>query len=371
MSMTFSITAASVWLLGASPIDAPTPLMSRAEPNLDVGRALLDAGDVDGALERFRQATPKSADERAVVEYDVGAALLQRARAAAQSARGQPPFGANAAGAHAPGAPPAPPSDDEGEDPSAAAFDDARAAFERAWGLARDPRLKSEAALAAGNTAAERQELDEAVNQYRRAVMADPNNQRALQNLRQVLALKRQQPPPQSGGTKPQDGKQDGKQDEQQDGRQGGKQDDKPGDQDDSTQRRNSEDQKDGDQGGENPQGSKGQGQDSSEKDTQQQGGGGDQERQDPSHKDEGKAASQGADGEQVPKDPAQQGSATKDGDDAPEDKGATATRGPRKQKRDEARRLLDALRARERPLTPLEMRGKQRPQRPAGGKDW
>lgn len=300
-------------LLAAAPAGAPslaeTPAMfQRAEPNLEAGARALANGDVDGALESFRRAQPESDDQRAIIEYDVGAALLARAALTPSPAGGAPSTHADPA--------PAPPDGAEAG-PDTAALDDARAAFERAYGIARDRRLKSEAALASGNAAALANKLDDAIAQYRKAVVADPSNARAKTNLQRALAAKRAQPPP-------------------------------PPDQgDQSDDEKKGEDQGDKNQGDEKKPGDKG-----------------DDTKPDDKKGDDGK-----------PDD--------KKGDDKPDDKGddkkgddkkGDQQSGPaqkKKLKKDEARRLLEMMRARERPLTPMEMRGEQKAQAPKQGKDW
>jgi Ca-activated chloride channel homolog len=302
----------ALFAAASSPIDVEgrPALFQRPEPNLEAGARHLADGDADAAIESFRKAAASSPNERAIVEYDVGAALLLRAQRSAAAAQ---PAG--------PGAEGPPPVDKE-------ALDDARAAFERAYGLARDPRLKSEAALAAGNTAARKSDIDEAIAQYRRAIVADPTNARAKTNLRRMLEAKKAQPPPEQGG----DGQQgnDGDKDEER----------KDEEKKDEEQKEQSEppDQ------GQKPGGEQGQ----------------DGEDQD---KDKDKKSDKDKDKESKDKDKEQAGSSQPEDSEAQQQK---------KQKKEEARRLLDALRAREKPLTPLEMRGAQKKkQQPKGGKDW
>jgi tetratricopeptide (TPR) repeat protein len=256
---------------------APSPsLFERAEPSLEAGAQALNNGDVDDAIERFRHAQPQTDDQRAIVEYDVGAALLVRAVASKNTPApaGAPSAHATGqAGAHtaADGAPPA-----ESAPPDT---DDARAAFERAYGIAGDQRLKSEAALAAGNAAAFGGKLDDAIEQYRKAVVADATNARAKLNLRRALEAKRAQPPP-------------------------------------------------------------------------------------PPH--EGDDDKEGDDKKDEPKPDEEKGDDKKD-----EPKPAAGENNKRKLKKEEARRLLEMMRARERPLTPMEMRGQEQAQTPKQGKDW
>lgn len=263
------------------------PLFSRVEPAIAEGSSALAGGDTARALEQFRKAKADTPNQRAIVEYDVGQALALQALASASPA---PP---SASGD--PAAPAAQPQLDK------SAVADAQAAFGRARSLAHDPRVKAEAALAAGNLAAMAGNVDDAIAQFRQALTDDPANQRAKKNLRRALEAKKQQQQQQQRG----------------------------GDQNQDDQ--NKQDQRNDEQQGDQQQGDKKQ--NDQKKDDQDQG--------------------------QAPK-PEQQPQ-PQPGDE-PDDKKA--------QKKEAARRLLDALRARERPLTPLEMRG-AKPVRAKEGKDW
>ena len=237
------------------------PLFSRVEPAIAEGAAALADGDAARALERYRAATATTPNQRAIVEYDVGQALVAQAMAAA--------------------APPPAPAGPASPDHAAAApkldesmVADAQAAFGRARALAHDPRVKGEAALAGGNLAAVAGKVDDAITQFRQALRDDPTNVRAKKNLRRALEAKKQQ------------------QEQQQQNQEGDKD-------------QKNEDQKNEDKKNE------------------------DKPQQQPSPPDDKKA-----------------------------------------QKKETARRMLDALRARERPLTPLELRG-AKPVRAKEGKDW
>lgn len=342
-----TVVGASLWL-GAeapsgAPLTSPPALFERAEPHVEDGAAHLADGEPDLAIESFRQAAPTTSDERAVIEYDVGTALLARAllkAAAAPPPQGQPPPAQ-------PGAPPPTPdpnhpqAGEAGQSPDSADLDDARAAFERAYGLARDARLKSEAALAAGNVAAQGNDVDEAIAQYRKALVAFPKNERAKKNLRRVLEAKRAQPPP-----PPQQG--DGENDEQDEKDQ---KDQKEGDE---------QQQKNGEKKGDEQEKGDEQKHGEDEKAQKQQDGEDEKDEKGEDEKEQKQKDGEKKDGDEEKK-------GEKKEDAAPQD----AAQKAKKQKKDEARRLLDALRARERPLTPLEMRGQKRRQQPKGGKDW
>ncbi len=264
-----------------------TPLFSRPEPAIAEGADALADGDAARALDAFRKAKGDTPNQRAIVEYDVGQALAALALASAQQAAPPAAAPATAPGAGAPDQA-APPQLDKTK------VDDAQAAFSRARGLAHDPRVKAEAALAAGNLAAFAGDVDNAIAQYRQALKDDATNERAKKNLRRTLEAKKQQQQQQQ----PQDG--DKKNDDK-------KNDDKKNDDKKNDDKKN-DDKKNGDQ---------------QQQDQQKQ------QQQDPG---------------------------------SPEAKKA--------EKKEAARRLLDALRARERPLTPLEMRG-AKPVRAKEGKDW
>jgi tetratricopeptide (TPR) repeat protein len=322
---------------GASPdvtgAAGDTPLVTREEPHLAAGRRALTAGDVDIAIERFRQAVATTDTERAVVEYDVGQALMMRAVAEAKAA--QPPD-AQPPGAAAPSTtPPAPPTPPN--------VDDAIAALERAAALARDPRLVSEAQLAAGNAALVGGKLDDAIAHLRRALVADPQNERARRNLQRALTMRQQQPPP-----PPKDGN-DG------DKGNGDKSDGDKSDGDKSDGDKSDGDKSDGDKSdGDKNDGDKSDGEKSN----------GDKSDGDKSDGEKSNGDKSDGDTSTAPTadDPAKDGKAPTAGPSPP----------PAPSSKQEARRLLQGLRSRERPLSPLQMRGAKDAspsQKPA--KDW
>lgn len=292
------------------------PLFSRNEPHLESAIDALEAGDPDLAIERAHEAVVDDDDERAIVEYDIGQALVLRAE---NDAKAQAPA------PQTPGQPPAP--------PPAPKLDDAVVSFERAVALAKDKRIQSEAHLAVGNAHLVGQKLDDAIAAYRRALVALPGNERARRNLQRALLLKQAQPPPppQDGG----DGEQDDKDktDEPQDGEQKDKKD-----------AASSDDPKSG------------------EKDQQQQDG----EKKDDSAGDPADPQEKPGDKPEDKKD----SESPKDGDDAQQKKQPAQAKPQKPSSKEEAKRLLRGLRSRERPLTPMEMRGADA-QRPKNGKDW
>jgi tetratricopeptide (TPR) repeat protein len=299
------------------------PVFSRAEPNLAAGQRALEHGDIDMALERFRRAVTVTDDERAVVEYDVGQTLTLRAMAAAKAATAATTTQTSAPdqGAEAPQRP-APPD-----------VDDALATFERAATLARDQRLASEARLGAGNAALVGGKIDDAISLLRKALVADPHNDRARRNLQRALTMQQQsKPPPSEGG----DGDKDKK------------------DQD--------KDKKDGDQqkqdGGKDTQDKPG--------DEQNPAGAGD-DKQDNGDQPEKQNEEPKADNADKPSEPPP-GKQDKPGEDKSPGKGEALKAKPTS--KEEAQRQLKGIRSRERPLSPFEMRGTER-QAPSAGKDW
>ncbi len=303
------------------------PVFTRVEPHLAAGARALQAEDPDLALERFRRAEASTDEQRAIVEYNAGQALLLQAMTTAEAAAASAP-------SPAAGEPPTPPTPPE--------IADTLASFERAAALGRDPRFVSEARLAAGNAALVGSKLDDAIAQFRKALVADPRNERARHNLQRALELKQQQPEQQ-----PQDGDGEGNDDSKKDG------DKKDGDQE----------QKDGAQ--------QGQKDEAGDKDK----AGGDDDKPADENKPDDKKESAG--NEQKPADDKKPGEKDAPGDDdGGEGKDGTGegkkpAPAPKKPtSKQEARRLLEGIRSRERPLSPIEMRGTER--RPAeNGKDW
>jgi Ca-activated chloride channel family protein len=314
-----------------------TPVFSRAEPNLAAGQRALDHGDIDMALERFRRAVTVTDDERAVVEYDVGQALTLRAMAAAKEATSATTTKTSAPdqGAEAPKGP-APPD-----------VDDALATFERAATLARDQRLASEARLGAGNAALVGGKIDDAVSLLRKALVADPHNDRARRNLQRALTMQQQsKPPPSEGGDddkdkKDQDNKDQDKKDQDKDKKDGDQQ--KPGGDKDKQDKQDAQG-KPGDEP--SPDG----------EDQQDNGEQPDQQNNEPK-----------PDNADKPSEPTP-GKQDKPGEDKAQGKGEPLKAKPTT--KEEAQRQLKGIRSRERPLSPFEMRGTER-QAPSAGKDW
>lgn len=194
---------------------ADVPLFSRPSPELEAGAKALDDRDYDRAIDLYRKANAKTAKERAVVEYNVGIAQLEKAqhlkmmeavRQAQEAAGGQ------------------------GEDATldeavtdTPDFDAAVDALERAYKLSDDSHLRSQAALGVGNSYALREQYKKAIDGYRRALVQDPHNKAARNNLRTTLRRMRmqQKPPKQQGEEGDEDESGEGESEEGEEGEQG------------------------------------------------------------------------------------------------------------------------------------------------------
>jgi len=309
------ISWAAAWsLLGASEgraqrVAEPQRWYERTEPHVEAGLEAIGRGELDVAIERFREADAQTADERAAVEYDVGQALLLQGRQELASS------GVEVSPDEAP--------------PGQDLLKQAGETFERAYGLARANGLRSDAAVAAGNALALAGELDQSVDAYRRALVADPMNEAARSNLGQVLrALRAQPPPPPSGGGEDdRDEKEDGGDEQEQKG------EDSP-EQGEQEQQQQPEDDEEQDQEQEQQQ----------KKQADDQAG--EQEQQE---------APEPQEGEKPEQDKPPSGGEEKKEEDL---------------SKEQARRLLDQLRQRERPLNPALMR-EQQARRRKPEKDW
>ena len=205
------------------------------DPDVEKGNEAFKGGNYREALGHYDAAERRGTDPR--IQFDRGAALYKLG--------------------------------DLAKDPAEAAklMEQAEQAFERAADTG-DARLKSDAYQALGNTLYRRERYEEAVDKYRRALRADPQNDAARYNLEMALRhrQKNQQQQQQQQGQQGQQGQQQGQpQQGQQDPQQGQPQ-------------QGQQDPQQGQQGQEqDPQQGQGQGQ---PQDPQQQGQG--QEQQDP-----------------------------------------------------------------------------------------
>jgi Ca-activated chloride channel family protein len=334
------ITAMLLGLLQlTAPSSAPAPVdevgggdvvFTRVEPHLAAGARALAANDPELALERYRRAEATTDEQRAVVEYNVGQALLLQAMTLA-AAQQQPATNAAPTPGAEPAAPPPPPD-----------VGDALSSFERAASLGKAPTFISEARLAAGNAALVGNKLDDAIAQLRKALVADPRNERARHNLQRALDLKKQQPPQQNDG----DGEKNDDKKDKDDDKKDSEQKNDNGEQKNDEQKNDSAEQKSDEQKNDSgEQKSDEQKSDSGEQKGDEQKNEGEQKKGDEQKDDKSEQKPAGADGEPKP--------------------------APKKPtSREEARRLLEGVRSREKPLSPIEMRGAER--RPAeNGKDW
>lgn len=179
-------TIVAAVVLGAGDAEAAGGWLERVEPSLAEGVEALSRGDFDDAITRFRRARTDGSDEKAMVEYDVGSALYAQGRRTAEATeRGIPSAGSA-------------PADE-------AIMREAANAFARAYGLAKDQELRSNAALAEGNAHARSGELARAVEAYRRSLLASADNRDARDNLRATLRALASPPPPPSQEPQPND----------------------------------------------------------------------------------------------------------------------------------------------------------------------
>ena len=207
-------------------------ILRAPDPDVEKGNEAFQAGNYREALGHYDAAEKRGADPR--IQFDRGTALYELG--------------------------------DHAKDPAEMAklMEEAEQAFERAADT-EDSRLKSDAYQALGNTLYRRERYEEAVDKYRRALRADPQNDAARYNLE--MALRQRQKDPQQQQQQGQQGQQQGQQGQQQ-----GQQPPSQG------QQQPPQGQQQGQQ--QDPQQGQGQGQDQQPKDPQQQGQG--QPQQDP-----------------------------------------------------------------------------------------
>jgi len=339
--------------------DDDKPLFSRPEPALVEGVEALERQDYDGAAEAYRRAAPKEREQRAVVEYNVGAALLDKARKLKEQT-GQAPV-------DDPTAPI--------EDLASPVYTEASEALGRAFDLSANRELRSDAALAKGNAPAESGDLKGAVKSYRRAVAENPENGRAIANLRSALRMLKAQPPPPSSEGGEDDEKEEGDEDEEQkseDNKQqtGGdkesdgeeKQDGEQGEGEGESDSSQDDERKDAQKGPNDDEQKPTEGseqKDEKNDDEQQQGGQRADQRDDEKRDHDKNDRSDHAEGEEQEGDdkgePSPSGGETDENKD--KEKGPAPGRDEDK-KKEEARRILDAMRQNEKPLHPFQMRG-------------
>ncbi len=204
------------------------------DPDVDKGNQAFEKGRYDEALGHYRSAETRGVDPR--LHFDMGAALYKLGEKATD------------------------------QEEKAKLWQQAEEQFRRAADT-DDVQLKSSAYYNLGNAMYQRQQWEDSIAAYKRALRANPQNESARHNLEMALRQRQKQDKQQQQGQQGQQGqqeKQQGQQDQQQ--RQQGQQQGQQGQQ----------------QGQKDPQGQQGQ-QQEQEQDQAQQGGQGQQpDRPDP-----------------------------------------------------------------------------------------
>lgn len=313
-------------------VEAANGWLDRVEPSLEQGAEALSRGDFEDAIARFRGARTDGSDEKAMVEYDVGSALYAQARRAAPATeQGDPSV--------------TPPPVDE------AMMREAANAFARAYGLAQDAELRSTAALAEGNAYAHSGELARAVEAYRRSLVASADNRSARENLQTTLRALASPPPPSS-----QDQQQNAESDESED----------PGEEPQGEAQAGEEPGEEGKQ-----QGSQGDEPVAPEDSTSAKPDDGDADARDEQASEGQDESPRTGDGQQeAPRVQPGQANSTTTGDEAAQPREGQA-RGGEERRRQDAKRLLDQLRSRERALQPWTMQTENRSRAKPVEKDW
>jgi Ca-activated chloride channel homolog len=155
------------------------------DPEVEKGNGAFKEGKYGEALDHYKAAEKSGDDPR--IQFDRGAALYKLGEAAKEPAE------------------------------KAKLMEEAEQAFERAADT-DDTRLKSDVYQALGNTLYQRQRWEEAVDKYRRALRANPQNDAARYNLEMALRQRQKNQQQQQQGQ--QQGQQ-GQQQQQQPGQQG------------------------------------------------------------------------------------------------------------------------------------------------------
>ncbi|HEU5060088.1 MAG TPA: tetratricopeptide repeat protein [Kofleriaceae bacterium] len=217
------------------------------DPDVDRGNGAYKEGKYAEALGHYDAAQQRGDDPR--IQFDRGAALYKLG--------------------------------EQAQDPAEKArlMEQAEQAFERAADTG-DARLKSDAYQALGNTLYQRERYEEAVDKYRRALRADPQNDAARHNLEMALRHRQKQPQqqPQQGQQQGQPGQQGQQQGQPQQGQQGQQQ----GQPQDPQQGQPQDPQQGQGQGQPQPQDPQQQGQGQPQQDPQQGQGQGQQPQKDP-----------------------------------------------------------------------------------------
>ena len=193
------------------------------DPDVDEGNQAFKKGHYDQALERYRSAESRGVDPR--LHFDMGAALYKLGEQAK----------------------------DEAE--KAKLLAQAEEQFRRAADT-DDQALKSSAYYNLGNAMYQRQQWEDAISAYKRALRASPRNESARHNLEMALRQRQKQDKQQQQGQGQQD-QQQGHQDQQQrqqQGQQQGQQGQQQGDQDQKGRQDQDQDQDRAQQGGQGQQ---------------------------------------------------------------------------------------------------------------------
>jgi Ca-activated chloride channel homolog len=219
-------------------------ILRAPDPDVEKGNGAYKEGKFGEALDHYKAAEGRGDDPR--IQFDRGAALYKLGEQAKDPAE------------------------------KAKLMEEAEHAFERAADT-DDARLRSDVYQALGNTMYHRQRWEEAVDKYRRALRANPQNDAARYNLE--MALRQRQKNPQQQQQQGQQGQQQGQQGQQQP--QPGQQGQQPGQpqQSDPQQGQGQQGQQQPDQQ-QPPQGGQGQGQQQKPDQQPQQGQGQGQDQQ-------------------------------------------------------------------------------------------
>ncbi len=189
------------------------------DPDVDEGNQAFKKGHYDQALEHYRSAESRGVDPR--LHFDMGAALYKLGEQAVDG------------------------------DQKAKLLAQAEEQFRRAADT-DDPVLKSSAYYNLGNAMYQRQQWEDAISAYKRALRASPKNESARHNLEMALRQRQKQDKQQQQGQGQQDQQQQQGQQDQQQGQQQGEQGQQQGDQD--QQGKQDQDQDRSQQGGQGQQ---------------------------------------------------------------------------------------------------------------------
>jgi Ca-activated chloride channel family protein len=231
------------------------------DPDVDEGNQAFGKGHYDQALEHYRSAESRGVDPR--LHFDMGAALYKLGEQA---------------------------KDDEQK---AKLLAQAEEQFRRAADT-DDQVLKSSAYYNLGNAMYQRQQWEDAISAYKRALRASPTNESARHNLEMALRQRQKQDKQQQQGQGQQDQQQQGHQDQQQRQQQGqqGQQGQQQGDQDQQGQQQD-QDQDRAQQGGQGQQPDQPDQQQGQQKRPEDQQGDQDRQRQEQERQQQGQQPDQ------------------------------------------------------------------------------